>query len=506
MNRKKRKHVMNDDVLSLVLCELPIKQLLRLEMVSKQFRDCVNYALKRKTAIRLGRKHEDLRCPDKCHSIVGANIRRSIKCRYNKYDLTYELDQSLDSFEFILKKCPNIKALYLSECRINEEVIQLLVDNCKQLKCLTLALIFCTNNMEEWKRLTAVIAKLDLRHLAIVGTAYEYTIRNNCSHTQEFSPQINYLVSHLPNLEQLIAYWYADPLHILIDCLSPTIKSLHLIRCSKLSANSMSLLNSGNFPFLKNLKIDTNFYGRTQESAIFSFICANLNLESLVFYSDSQIESMDDINYSSIRRLKFKFYEMFYSTLQMKEPFLSLQSLYLINEVMSPDNTHLYREFPNLRDLTLKSYHFRCVCPYDDFPHSDTDSLFDYDYHKCSKCNSKSIQVLSKLSNLKRLRLISAEGSEADAFKHFLHLPILELAHPRNPWSRDSFIRTTALACLSISQSRKLNPFAVPLTIRSNEKFIQKLNESIVKQNFGKLPDNLFLHIRDYRNRHFTDY
>ena len=176
---QKRSCVMDDDVLSLILCELSIKQLLRLENVSEQFRDCVSYALKRKTGIRLGKKFQNLRCCDEKHSIVGGNIRRSVKCRYNKYDLTYELDKSLDSFELILKKCSNIKALYLSECRINEDVIQLLVDNCKQLDCLTLAAVFCTNDFEEWIRLTAVVTKLNLKHLAFVGQCYD--IRNNCT-------------------------------------------------------------------------------------------------------------------------------------------------------------------------------------------------------------------------------------------------------------------------------------------------------------------------------------
>ena len=203
MFSQKQSVILNDDVLQLILCHLSVRQLFRLETTSEQFRRCVDYALKQKTGLRLGKKFQNMECLHEKHSTHGGSINRSAPIKCNQYDITIEVDKGLERFGSILRRCPNLKTLYLSECHLNEQVFQLIVDNCKNLECLTLCGNIISNRgysheIEDFKRMAQMIARINLKHLQVVGQyLYLKEANLNTSFTciTNFSYDINYLIT-----------------------------------------------------------------------------------------------------------------------------------------------------------------------------------------------------------------------------------------------------------------------------------------------------------------------
>ncbi len=82
---KGRTRLMNEDVMIEILSNLGVKQLLRIEKVSQQFRYCANEVLKRQKglSINIGRIRHQSQCLDKNHSIFGGNSLKA-SFRYNR--------------------------------------------------------------------------------------------------------------------------------------------------------------------------------------------------------------------------------------------------------------------------------------------------------------------------------------------------------------------------------------------------------------------------------------
>jgi len=115
-----RTQILNNDILIEILSYLPIKSLLLLERVSKQFKFCVQFVLRNITGIR-GKQLISNQCTDSQHSTRLGNIE----------DIDKDLELSDDSFLTtndrvilkrrmiaLLQKCPNIRSVSLPFARI----------------------------------------------------------------------------------------------------------------------------------------------------------------------------------------------------------------------------------------------------------------------------------------------------------------------------------------------------------------------------------------------------
>ncbi|CAG2173897.1 unnamed protein product [Oppiella nova] len=187
---------MNDDILCLIFNELSVKQLLRLERVCHQFMDCVGSALKNfKNGLIIGKNCFDDNNPYDFYgplldpgygaphqSVVNKRndvnldmsrafhvhryvpheeLNRYPFCRINR-GLTrvirpvppvgsvpsvppsshvidyYDLIEYRHKLQAIISKYPNIESMFLSNCRMDSETMELIITGCLHLKRLTL--------------------------------------------------------------------------------------------------------------------------------------------------------------------------------------------------------------------------------------------------------------------------------------------------------------------------------------------------------------------------------
>jgi hypothetical protein len=71
---KERSRLMNEDVMTKILLNLSVEELLKLERVSQQFEYCVNEVLKRQKGLSIGKMNPYIRCLQSEHSIMGGDV------------------------------------------------------------------------------------------------------------------------------------------------------------------------------------------------------------------------------------------------------------------------------------------------------------------------------------------------------------------------------------------------------------------------------------------------
>ena len=498
----KRTHILSDDVLIRILSKLSIKQLFRVQLVCRQFRDCANEALKRKTGIRIGNRFDNLECDDPKHSIVGGNVGKAVDKYYRRYAIFRDLVSSLDRFALVLQRCPNVRSLYLSECRITLPVIQSIVDNCKHLKCVALVANYCSSDMKEWKQITEHITKFNLEHLTVLGQAFHSIAgdgRHSESNVTSFARQIDHLVSHLPTLQKLILYWYSQSLVTLLKTLPQSIRSLHLIRCAKLSVDDIPRLRPEKLPNLKELKIDTNFYGRKREAPMFEAICDNLCLDTLTFFADCPLEhsSYCHLATSQLKNLWLKFYEneAEYQYVQMPSHLTNphMRSVTIQNFLVEPQFIkQMAKCFPYLESLDIMGLQIKCVC---DGDVTDGESYLIWGYVKteCNSCKMKAIRYLSRMTKLKFLYLYDSQfiSMSIQFLNNIDELTFLSLTLFK-PTHLGAFeIEMLSLACLDICYRRKVSESSLVLTVHSSQSLRDDLYKSINDITCGSIPINL---------------
>jgi hypothetical protein len=496
-----RNEVMNDDVLSNILMKLNVKQLLQLERVSKQFSYCVNQVLKQQNGLRIGTKLDIHLCDYRKHSIKGGNITNAIILKDNEF---YDLIQSKNTLKTILKKCVNIKCFYLTECCVDIETIELITTHCKRLECLCLVHIYCPLETKTWKEIGRLLSLKNLIHLSINSQCLplrkqitrnigknRYDILYRFGRKQYLSTEIVVLVKQLSSLQNLIISDYRKPLIKLFNCLPQTIRSLYLSECHKLNTQSMLALINGNAKHLTDLKVDIYIYERDFESQIFNIICSNLKLKKFCFYcgelpitSISQIEKLQ-----VLQQLKIDFaYNSFINFKNIEINSLkTLSSLHLENCGFKPRMLAKFaKQFPNIKQLTLKSVNFICGC--NELEEDDIYDPFYEDYDFCETCYQKCVDFISLLPQLKSLHIHfdcnDIRLSLINSLERFKGLESLSL-----PWfpNEEPLLEQILISCKRIAENK------VP-----NKLFTLKIDEDIIDQLTGNtfdicLPKNLRL-------------
>ena len=217
-----------DDLCEDIIQYLPLKDKFKLECVSKQFQRTVykrQYVLYINTSPELHNHYLDNKYEFVCHKRV-----------HNYY---YIEDQSLHSFEALLKKFPNIKTINLSTRfrgdvppdpdKINQ-VFRLIIDNCNNLIQFTLFPHINVSNFEEFHRKFGPQIKTlgilrQFNDLQRFPNIERISISNDHSIDDLIVPQLN--LAKVKNLDMIFNHGQ-DILQTLIDNF-PKLKRFHVI-------------------------------------------------------------------------------------------------------------------------------------------------------------------------------------------------------------------------------------------------------------------------------------
>jgi hypothetical protein len=159
---KVRSRLMNEDVMTKILSNLSVEELLKLERVSQQFKYCVNEVLKRQKGLSVGKINPEIICCQREHSIIGGNVSNAFVTKKVNSKGNPSQRQNLES---ILKKCNNIRCLYLNES-LDFETIESIVKKCKRLECLVFDDIFLQSESLS-KRIGPLFSKSTIFHLSV---------------------------------------------------------------------------------------------------------------------------------------------------------------------------------------------------------------------------------------------------------------------------------------------------------------------------------------------------
>lgn len=498
---KKRTHILNDDILTRILSELSIRQLFCVQRVCRQFRDCSVEALKLKTSLRIGDEFKDLVCDHSDHSISGANVSKAVAVKNLKYDLLRDIVADIDAFVAVLKSCPNVKAVYLSECRLNAQVIETLIRHCNRLECLTLVANYWLPDPKEWQTIVNLLASFKLRHLAVVGQCYEMAFDQSEPYVRSFAQQIEYMMPFLTSLEKLVLRWYSEPLFALFNSLPKSLRALHLIHCSKMTISSVWLLRPENLPNLRELKVDTKFFDRDKETPMFQTICKQLSLDSLVFYCDTPLEisAYCALMRSQIKNLSLKFRENrnpYHEYVPM--PYLStqhLRTLTIDNLVFEPQFVkRMAKSFPLLESLTILDVTVKCNCDYWNVTDGESLLIWGYIQSDCGDCKAKSLGYLTRMKALRRLTIAQLFFYERiECLKDIENLSVLKLLDIWPQWMSMSYVDVLGSTCLDICRRRRTSGSSEPFTVVCDTRFGPVLEKAISKITSGSLPNNLRL-------------
>jgi hypothetical protein len=133
-------YVIIDEISIKILFNLNVKQLLRLERVSKKFENCVYYALKRKKLLFIGNVEKFILCECfKVYRIIfKGNITQAFIKNNTYFRIIYDLTETENKLRLksLLEKLSHIECVYLNKCTINAGTIQLLLNCCQRLRCL----------------------------------------------------------------------------------------------------------------------------------------------------------------------------------------------------------------------------------------------------------------------------------------------------------------------------------------------------------------------------------
>jgi hypothetical protein len=119
---KRLKYIIIDDILIEILFNLNVRQLLRLERVSKQFENCVYYPLKRQKVLFIGNVKHFIFYSLKNKEIISKGNITQVFIKNSRY-LTKECvligNQIKYRLQSLLEKFSHIKSLYLNDRIIN---------------------------------------------------------------------------------------------------------------------------------------------------------------------------------------------------------------------------------------------------------------------------------------------------------------------------------------------------------------------------------------------------
>ena len=168
--------ILNDMVLVKVFGKLSFKELIRLESVCKQFKACVELTLRSKKCLNIGTETR-VRCCDNCDDLselFGKEVLKELHENFTSTAFGAKEVVAIDlvnhmKLDKVLKKCPNIESISLTECYIDYRTLATIAANCRHLKCLSLDQIYCSISPELWRKVCRRLSALELHSVTVNG-------------------------------------------------------------------------------------------------------------------------------------------------------------------------------------------------------------------------------------------------------------------------------------------------------------------------------------------------
>jgi hypothetical protein len=459
--------ILNEDVLIEIMSYLSIKDLLKLEITSKQFKYCANQVLKQQNNIRFG-FDLNYHCFDSNYSTIDCDINNAIISVRNKW---IQSGRDLIASKLYLKplfdKCFGIKSLEMDDIIVNESVVQFMAQSFTQLKCLRIGFLdlIIGNNCLVY-RLFAQYFGQQLIDLHLNGIYLE-----DIEVIKSFPKLKELSISHFDSL--------FIPLKRLCDNLGNNVKTLRL-----LFQNMTTIYDLNEFIVHKstqnivNLFIEEMFVieETNNQNIVFEQICQNLIQLQTLSFKKSLFMSMNPI--ICLKNLQnFEFvakYETFISFSSFGSQSLPNMCSLTLNSVdlkpLSLQNIH--NLFPNLKKLFLINCRFLCECV--------------EEIKNCLICSQNCCQSFSELKDLKVIHIISVSMHFNQRFitslKEFSKLSDIKLM---NFDLNHKFINEFIDALIDYSLEHQKRWITVRLedyvfAFKSNEKIIPK-NMKILK-------------------------
>jgi hypothetical protein len=350
--------------------------------VDKRFRYLAQEVLKQKKVLSFGYNYFK-------HSAINSQIIGS------------EFDIKSDKMKTILKKCPNIKCLQMSELVINKLLFKWLSKNCKQLVCIHIS------SPKSFLK-TPKIAFKGIGNLLNDKIEIEINLGYNKNMRED---SVIALIRNMPQIKEIDFHNDFHFNNISIDKLYPhfgrNIRSFSNSNCLHLTIEDLNVIkNNTNLVELKLFSC----YNNSQQ--IFDFICDKLTqLKTLYFDCNDDNDSISLSKITTLTNLEnlwlsLRWKQIEFSFMDKKSFLNKLLSLEIKSTSMTPT---LFEKFvqnlPNIEKLSIIDFEFICE-------HQIDEQNYKYD---CFQCNDKALKCLSKLNRLKNLKMFSSECHQIKA-------------------------------------------------------------------------------------------
>ncbi|XP_054160621.1 uncharacterized protein LOC128958729 [Oppia nitens] len=450
----KRHYVMNDDIIGLIFNKLSAKQLCRLQTVCRQFKECSEQTLKNKSwTIRVGHQKDDT----KNVSIVTINhmIIRT--------DNIFDLVESHQQFDSILKNFAIVRTIQMSLCYINRQTIEKIVNRCPHLQRLELCCIYMkTSDDEELRQMASLLSKIKYLSFRCVDD----------SRTKVFTID---LIKELSSLESLriSTFFNHSIVEQIVTYFPQTLRSLHLIDNNWRLTSLETIINR--CPHLDQLSIEEmNYFMECND--IFINICCKLNLKNLAFRFNNL--SIDVFSKYIVKQTQLKTLsitsDMCFDVTKMKT-MNSLKTIKLYWIRCLPKLwSNLPKVFPNLSHISFDEIVILCECN-EDQPQTH-----------CRQCQHKCMQSIAQLTHLKRLSLTKYYNRPVigtDDLKLFSELNVLSLRTIGNQ-NRDEIVDELIQYCKHCAEKRVSQKCLKVMTnIEIRKPLEQRLKQSFAEMN-----------------------
>jgi hypothetical protein len=458
---KGRSRLMNEDVMTKMLSYLSVEELLRLERVSQQFKYCVNEVLKRQKGLSIGKRFNDILCVNKNHSTFGGNVTNAF--------VTKEVNskENQNNLKSILKKCINIKCLYLNKS-LDFKTIEIIVKSCERLECLFFDEIFVLSK-SRLERIGPLFSKSTIFHLEI----------HHSNGNQRIDEKNASIVRNMPFLTKLQLFQWTS-IRNTIECVrSKNIHHLDVMIWKQISdaqqqedIDSVVSLINRNEQIFHRLSISTlsltdqainNIDPNKLDLIDLSINCRNLSFGSVVNLVKSQ-KMLQNLRLSNCNFVTYERIENLDFTSKVRG--LSLSSCRFTPKQF----LHFIQLFRILDTFNFYFSSFCCEC----IPIADENI--------CNTCKDCGFNALSRVSTIKRLTFMNlkSETSFIDSIPNYNNLNTISLSICF-PFDLGQFIGK----CLNLAQRNPTKLFTIKLYAIASLKGLPK-----------KLPKNvrLFIH------------
>jgi hypothetical protein len=442
----------HDSVFKDAMKFLDIKQKIKLESVCKSFQTISNQTLREQDVIIL----------KGCSMNGSEKTETTDHCLKYSRHLSHSFDEITNSFAIndlvkdksfvsVIQKCPNLKCLQLSYCKINFEIMES-IKTCLQLKCLHIDHIFGIDSEEEWTKIGECI-----------GTKLNYLTFN----ADSLKCDLSRMVSKMSSLKELTLKEYGKDYVSLFSNMGTNVKKLSLINYYNLDDKAIQALNASR---LGNKITDLEiFYNkvhtkRSNINGLFQSIChymSDLKALKFKFLSSPNIEPLFQLK--SLVDLSIHFSLSRLIDIEPNTPLNKLKNLILSQVIFTPRRMYaMVKAFPNLEKLSISgkansgnidSAVFCCECDAQD-KYEDT----------CFVCYKSCSLALTQFNELKTLQLnyIKMKYSLALVFPFIFKIETISLK-PYQCKCGLSIIQS----CIKIAESK-------PIYLEIKESFISE--------------------------------